>query len=190
MTRLGLGMRDPIACGFLYAESQQYGLCSEWYESWHTDWSISCRPHLWKAGYYAVFAVVLGVIEFDFMLRLVMIEKRTAATWLRRERHNHQHLAGEETPDIKTPAHCSYGSDGSSTSLGSEQPDQLLPEPDETFSQLPRSQQKNKSCFSRNFPTTALLLGLPATEGCDLRLFYLRFSDCLLRCDPSFVRET
>ena len=34
-----------------------------------------------NAGYYAVFAVILGVIAFDFILRLFMIEKKAAARW-------------------------------------------------------------------------------------------------------------
>ena len=143
-----------------------------------------------KAGYYAVFAVVLGVIIFDFMLRLIMIEKRTAAKWLHREGHDHQHLAGEETTDIKAPDHCSSGSDGSSTWLGSEQPDQLLPDPDETISLLPRS-QKNNSWFSRNFPTMALLLGSPrlkaAVYGCFTCASVTASFDAIL---PLFVKRT
>lgn len=34
-----------------------------------------------RAGYYAVFGVVLGVVAFDFVLRVAMIEKRVAASW-------------------------------------------------------------------------------------------------------------
>ena len=34
-----------------------------------------------NAGYYAVFAIILTMLAFDFILRLVMIEKRNAAKW-------------------------------------------------------------------------------------------------------------
>ena len=55
-----------------------------------------------RAGYYAVFAMILSIISIDILLRVAAIEKKTAAKWLRPGTINN---------------HC-YGNDGYATFQG------------------------------------------------------------------------
>lgn len=152
-----------------------------------------------RLGYYAVFAVVLGVIAFDFSLRLLMIEKKTAAKWMSggeiAYRPNNENGV---VPASTTTATSNSGSDGNSaTWSGSEQVDDqtLIPDlSDETSTLLPRKvpPPKNKpSWFSRKFPTMALLLSSPrlraAIYGCFTSATVTATFDAIL---PMFVKRT
>lgn len=118
-----------------------------------------------RLGYYAVFAVVLGVISFDFSLRLLMIEKKTAAKWLLEVESDYQpSTENGVAPASSATATSNSGSDASSNTLGSEHADDenfTSEQPDETSILLPRKAlppKKKASWFSRQFPTMALLL--------------------------------
>lgn len=152
-----------------------------------------------RLGYYAVFAVVLGVIAFDFSLRLLMIEKKTAAKWMLRGENFYQpsHESGV-VPASTSTATTYSGSGGSSTTRpGSEQADDqvLIPEsPDETSILLPRKvplPKKKSSWFSRKFPTMALLLSSPrlraAIYACFTTATVSATFDAIL---PMFVKRT
>lgn len=152
-----------------------------------------------RLGYYAVFAVVLGVIAFDFSLRLLMIEKKTAAKWILRE-ENFYHPSNQNgvVPASTSTATTYSGSDGNSTTRpGSEQADDqaLIPEPpDETSILLPRKvppPKKKTAWFSRKFPTMALLLSSPrlraAIYGCFTSATVTAAFDAIL---PMFVKRT
>lgn len=81
-----------------------------------------------RAGYYAVFAVILGVIGFDFVLRVAMIEKRTAARWLECGRFDSAVVSrGKPTPMDSDPGRLS--SDLNATE--DVEPNRQTAEPDE-----------------------------------------------------------
>ena len=152
-----------------------------------------------RLGYFAVFAVVLGVIAFDFSLRLLMIEKKTAAKWMLGGENFYQPSNENGVVRASTSTATPYsGSDGSSTTRsGSEQADDqtLIPEPpDETSTLLPRKVpplKKKSSWFSRKFPTMALLLSSPrlraAIYGCFTSATVTATFDAIL---PMFVKRT
>lgn len=153
-----------------------------------------------RLGYYAVFAVVLGVIAFDFSLRLLMIEKKTAAKWMLRGEDFYHPSSNENgvVPASTSTATIYSGSGGSSTTRpGSEQiEDQaLIPEPpNETSILLPRKvppPKKKSAWFSRKFPTMALLLSSPrlraAIYGCFTSATVTASFDAIL---PMFVKRT
>ena len=157
-----------------------------------------------RLGYYAVFAVVLGVIAFDFCLRLLMIEKKTAAKWMLGGENfcRPSNETGVVVPFSSSTATTTYsGSDGSSkTRSGREQEqadDQALisEPPDETSILLPRKvpppPMKKSSWFSRKFPTMALLLSSPrlraAIYGCFTSATVTATFDAIL---PMFVKRT
>lgn len=152
-----------------------------------------------RLGYFAVFSVVLGVIAFDFSLRLLMIEKKTAAKWMLGGENFYQPSNENGVVRASTSTATTYSSsDGSSTTRsGSEQADDqtLIPEPpDETSTLLPRKvppPEKKSSWFSRKFPTMALLLSSPrlraAIYGCFTSATVTATFDAIL---PMFVKRT
>lgn len=151
-----------------------------------------------RLGYYAVFAVVLGVITFDFSLRLLMIEKKTAAKWLFEGENDYQpsnENGVAPTSTITTTSNS--GSDASSTTLGGEQGDDAhitLEQPEETSTLLPREApppKKKTSWFSRQFPIMSLLLSSSrlraAVYGCFTCATVTASFDAIL---PMFVKRT
>lgn len=159
-----------------------------------------------RLGYYAVFAVVLGVIAFDFCLRLLMIEKKTAAKWMLGGENFRQpsNETGAVVPVSSYTATTTYsGSDGSSKTRSGREQEQaednqtLISEPpDETSILLPRKvppppPKKKSSWFSRNFPTMTLLLSSPrlraAIYGCFTSATVTATFDAIL---PMFVKRT
>ena len=60
-----------------------------------------------RAGYYAVFAMAFGLLGFDILLRLVMIEKKIAARWDTSQQDNTpkaSQLPVEQAPHLDGPA--------------------------------------------------------------------------------------
>lgn len=63
------------------------------------------KHRLAKASYHAVFAMAVGLIVLDILLRLVMIEKKTASEWLEREPdHETEGLLSSQAGD--SVSHC------------------------------------------------------------------------------------
>lgn len=151
-----------------------------------------------RLGYYAVFAVVLGVIAFDFSLRLLMIEKKTAAKWLFEGENENETRNENEVASTGTATTTSNsGSDASSATLRSEQADGehfTSERPDETSTLLPRAappQEKKTSWFSHQFPAMAILLSSSrlraAVYGCFTCATVTASFDAIL---PMFVKRT
>lgn len=150
-----------------------------------------------RLGYYAVFAVVLGVIFFDFLLRLLMIEKKTAAKWLFERETDYQ--PSTENGGVlasSATATSNSGSNASSTTMGSEHADDenfTSGQPNETSILLARKgppPKKKTSWFSRQFPTMALLLSSSqlraAVYGCFTCATVTASFDAIL---PIFVKQ-
>lgn len=154
-----------------------------------------------RLGYYAVFAVVLGVIAFDFCLRVLMIEKKTAAKWMLGGENLYQSSNKNGVVTLSSSAATTYSAgsrESSKTRSGREQADDqaLISEPpDETSTLLPQKVQppprKKSSWFSRKFPTMALLLSSPrlraAIYGCFTIATVTATFDAIL---PMFVKRT
>lgn len=76
------------------------GFPSERHESRHPDCPFFAGAIYDRAGYYAVFADCLGVVAFDYVLRVLMIGKGKAANWLGQQRIDRDWVANgnsEET---------------------------------------------------------------------------------------------
>lgn len=75
-----------------------------------------------RAGYYSIFILMFSLIALDILMRLVMVEKRSAARWIK-----------EDTPaNTNPPAH--YGTiDPVSTKIASQSENTPSPETDETL---------------------------------------------------------
>ena len=143
------------------------------------------------AGYYAVFCVVLGVLVFDSVLRLAMIEKRTAAKWLEKP----SGVSDEEAvlpPNPSTAYH-----EGNGQEYRRVQPE-VNGQPllssligDETSPLLAKDDQRSTSWFQRTFPTMSILLGSPrlmtAVYGVFTHTTLIASFDAIL---PQFVKRT
>ena len=147
-----------------------------------------------RAGYYAVFAVGLGVIGFDFILRTIMIEKRTAAKWFEKGLYHDEQWVradAQAEPGSTASDDSNTQSDGNSTRRRSEQPDQQQSRSDETTALLAGTTQSSKSWFSRAFPTMTILLSSPrlraSVYGCFTHTVLIASFDAIL---PVFVKRT
>lgn len=147
-----------------------------------------------RFGYYAVFSMALAVIAFDFVLQIVMIEKRTAAKWLKVDTldpsisgvdPNQREYDHTETRD------CGYSSDSSPTEVGREGSEQPVTKPDERSPLIHRNPKKSTSWFADRFPIMAILLGSPrlraAVYGCFTHTTLVSAFDATL---PLFVERT
>ncbi|PYI11535.1 MFS transporter [Aspergillus sclerotiicarbonarius CBS 121057] len=50
-----------------------------------------------RGGYYAVFALAFALVGVDIVLRLIMIEKKHAAKWIKQEKQENPHISPSET---------------------------------------------------------------------------------------------
>ena len=147
-----------------------------------------------KAGYYAVFAIILGIIAVDFVLRVVMIEKRTAAKWLA----DNESADSEAWRNDNEPDRSFQGSNACireevnhvTIREGSPPlPDQVA-EYDETSPLLCKKEKRSSTWFTRNFPRMTLLLGSPrmlaAIWGAFTHTMLIGYLDATL---PLFVKN-
>lgn len=119
-----------------------------------------------RAGYDAVFAVILGVIGFDFVLRVAMIEKRVAARWLESDTCPEAVVpSGESSPWNSDSEHFSSGP----TATEDEEPNDHPFGPDENSPLLPSnrsgSHEKNETWFASKFPTAVALFSSPSLNA-------------------------
>ena len=119
-----------------------------------------------RAGYDAVFAVILGVIGFDFVLRVAMIEKRVAARWLEKDTFPEAVVpSGESSPWNSDSEHCS----SSPTATEDEEPNDHPFGPDENSPLLPSNRSgghgKNETWFASKFPTAVALFSSPSLNA-------------------------
>ena len=143
-----------------------------------------------SAGYYAVWLVCLVVVAFDFVLRLIMVEKKTAKKWLAKEVNNSNLGRTEEEPAPLLAEE--YSSDSGSSSSGFERI-QREQENYETIdgSPLLGIPGPRESWFRRHFPAMAILLSSPriraAVYGCFTHTTLISSFDAVL---PLFVKRT
>ncbi|KAL9008482.1 MAG: hypothetical protein Q9173_006396 [Seirophora scorigena] len=104
-----------------------------------------------KAGYLAVFAMALSLIVVDIIMRLIMIEKKSAAKY--------------KSIEELTPANGFYGTFTSEQDAGNEQnigpasPVKRQQEPDKA--PLLSGSSKDSSRMKGKMPTILILLGMP-----------------------------
>ncbi|KAL9635409.1 MAG: hypothetical protein Q9164_003475 [Protoblastenia rupestris] len=110
-----------------------------------------------ECGYWTVFAVVLGVVGFDFLLRVFMVEKGTAAKWDRTpENHTTYGSISQTTTHTGQPEVSEVNNNRiDNESARNSEDSSLLSSSDE-----PLSEPGNEDSFiASHFPIMASLLG-------------------------------
>ena len=137
------------------------------------------------AEYYAVFAVILRLLEFDFCLRLMLIEPKELLKWNEKDSRNIPDLNTAKSTvnfDIRRDADCSFLSEE-----GRPETKRI----DERTTLLPHKPKRPKSGITVAFPTLAILLGSRRLRTAILGLFIwgiLAFAfDAVI---PLFVKHT
>ena len=142
------------------------------------------------AGYYAVFAIILAMLAFDFILRVVMIEKGSAAKWLPVDKvvdFNLPRDPEECRNNIDTEGYGTLNREASRVRRSSYLPNSCQ---DVTFPLL-RNEKNGSTWLTRTFPRMTLLLHSPrmlaATWGAFTYAVLISFLDATL---PVFVKLT
>ena len=147
-----------------------------------------------KAGYYAVFGMILGLIALDFILRGVMIEKRTARKWFAEDNWSSSTAvldseSGSEISEDSTTTEV----DSSSQVAGDEQNEIQSDSPTETSPLLKKSwdAKRSQSWFRRRFPRMAILLDSPRMRAAFFGCFtHTTLTACFDTILPLFVKRT
>ena len=148
-----------------------------------------------RAGYYAVFGVCLGVVGFDFVLRISMIEKSVARRWLNEspadEGTRTPVRPGLEERESLLPKDSVSRSRSSTHVPNKSHPEARYPDTDALL-QLPgHFQEPRPSWFVRTFPAMATLLRsrriLAAVYGCFTHTMLISSFDAVLAL---FVKRT
>lgn len=149
-------------------------------------------------GYYAVWIVCLGVVAFDFVLWVMMVEKKTARRWIASSDANSSKAEGARDqansiyPQEASPNPCGRLDESRSTpgQLPVSVEDQPA-EADETSSLLQHPSKSRESWFLKNFPAMTILLRSPriraAVYGCFTHTTLISAFDAVL---PLFVKHT
>ena len=143
------------------------------------------------AGYYAVWIVCLVVVAFDFVLRLLIVETKTAKKWIVKEVNNSNlgRTEGETDPLLPEESMSDSGSGlGTSDSIRREQGNH---ETNKASAVLKLPHNSRKSWFHRHFPAMTILLTSPriqaAVYGCFTHTLLISSFDAVL---PLFVKRT
>lgn len=136
-----------------------------------------------RAGYNAVFEMILGFIAFDFLLRLGMIEKRSA---LRSDRSNETNPQVKKQPvstQVVKPRHPKTSAGGNAKPIGEEH--------DERSPLLHRESNQPNAWLGNTFPTMTILIHSPrlmaAIGGSFTQTMLVTAFDPIL---PLFVHRT
>ena len=150
-----------------------------------------------KAGYYAVWAICLVVIAFDFVLRVIMVEKKTAKKWNAKKEVDNPNVdrVGEDPETLSDGSSSSSAErldpSSSSSASGSTQLLQETPETDESSPLLKYPSKPRESWFRSHFPAMTILLSSPriraAVYGCFTHTLLISSFDAVL---PLFVKRT
>ena len=147
-----------------------------------------------KLGYYAVFGMILGLIGIDFILRGVMIEKRTARKWSLEDKWSpNRAVFDSENGSETSVAGSTTDVDSSSQATEDERNGMQSDAPTETSPLLTKSSdtQRSHSWFRRRFPRMAILLDssrmLASFFGCFTHTTLTACFDTIL---PLFVKRT
>lgn len=149
-------------------------------------------------GYYAVWAVCLGVVAFDLVLWVVMVEKHTAKRWIAGNEADSSKVEGaQDETGSERPREASPNSHGTLDSTRSTRDQATLPreresaEIDETSSLLQHPSKPRESWFLQNFPAMTTLVSSPriraAVFGCFTHTTLISAFDAVL---PLFVKHT
>ena len=136
-----------------------------------------------RAGYYAVFGTILGIIAFDFILRLAMVEKQSNNEWGTPDLDSQNEDRATGTDIMESQKHGA-GPTGSKT--------REVGEGDHEATPLLRQNSKGpQSWLHANFPTATTLLGSPrlmaAIGGAFTQTLLVTAFDPIL---PLFVNRT
>lgn len=144
-----------------------------------------------NAGYYAVWIVCLAVVAFDFVLRLIMVEKKTAQKWLAEEVDKSDLGGTEQETDPLIPKDASSDCISDVGASESIQREQGVYETNESSSLPQFLPQPRESWFHGNFPAMTILLSSPriraAVYGCFTHTTLISSFDAVL---PLFVKRT
>ncbi|KAL8636949.1 MAG: hypothetical protein Q9228_005723, partial [Teloschistes exilis] len=150
-----------------------------------------------KAGYYAVFAICLGILLFDTFLTLALIDRRRARSWAddgkkvgNHTRERNRGLDGNSDEE-SNGTNCSKEKKQRRLRNGTKAKVHFSPQPDEASSMLPDSTSTSEKSPKRWFATTRALLASPQI----LAALCGSFSDCVLTTSldavlPRFVQQT
>ena len=146
-------------------------------------------------GYYAVWVVCLGVVTFDFVLWVMMVEKQTAKKWIAGTDEDPSKI--KEARDEADTVHPQEASPSSNRRLDCTRGQVTLrrehesADVDETTSLLQHPPQPHESWFLKNFPAMTILLRSPriraAVFGCFTHTTLISAFDAVL---PLFVKHT
>ena len=144
-----------------------------------------------RAGYYAVWIVCLVVVAFDFVLRLLIVETKTARKWIVKEANDSSpgRTEGETDPLLPDESASDTGSGlSASESIPREQENY---ETNKASPVLKPTHNSRKSWFHRHFPAMTILLNSPriraAVYGCFTHTTLISSFDAVL---PLFVKRT
>lgn len=149
-------------------------------------------------GYYAVWIVCLGIVAFDFVLWIMMVEKHTAQRWIAGNEADRSKVEGsrDETDSVH-PQEASPNPHGELDSTRSSRDQVTLSrehepaETDETSSLLQHPPKPRESWFLKKFPAMTILLSSPriraAVFGCFTHTTLISAFDAVL---PLFVKRT
>lgn len=149
-------------------------------------------------GYYAVWVVCLGVVAFDFVLWVMMVEKQTAKSWIvTNEADSSKTEGSRDEANSARPQESVPNSGGRLDSSRGTRDQVTLPrehepvEVDETSSLLQHPPKSRESWFLKNFPAMTTLLSSPriraAVFGCFTHTTLISAFDAVL---PLFVKHT
>lgn len=155
-----------------------------------------------NTGYFEVFVLVLAVLAFDFILRAIIIEKKSAAKWHEAGSKPATTATVQERPknghyDIRYSNGNGHNATNDVAQIGGISQGESDAEPDETsplirhISSSPQDElSKPKSLFARLFPKMAVLLSSPrldvAVYGC---FTYMTIVASFDACLPLFVKR-
>lgn len=151
-----------------------------------------------RLGYYAVWVVCLVIVALDFLLWIMMVEKKTASQWMTNHAGNGSAIEGiQEEVDARRSEDAdlapseNLSADNISHCDGTMDNEQERAGVDENAPLLPNSRKLRDSWFLRNFPAMTILLRSPriraAVFGCFTHTTLISAFDAVL---PLFVKRT
>ena len=143
-----------------------------------------------RAGYYAVFGMILGLLGIDFILQGVMIEKRAAVKWFTEgptttsfnPEMSREQCEGTLVSDNESRGEATVEEQPRSPNSGVEETSSLLKKPENIDVQ--------QSWFRRQFPRMTVLLSSPRMLTAFLGCFtHTTLTACFDTVLPLFVKR-
>ena len=147
-----------------------------------------------KVGYYAVFGMILGLIGVDFILRGVMIEKRTAIKWFPEDKRSPSTAVfNPENGSVISEDASTTEVDTSRQATEDQRNGMQNGSPTETSPLLkkPWDTTRSQPWFRRRFPSMAVLLDSPRMRAAFFGCFtHTTLTACFDTILPLFVKRT